>query len=243
MIKRTALALAITATSTASMASTIQSVQRLASLEPVMVENRGSLTIIPVSASVSTLPAVSSVPTATPAAPAATPSVTATATADASITTTAVTAGSTPIPTPAPAPTAAVIPETLPAATPLPGTGRGSDAVWRKIMLGTWQAVDDPQATAINGEATFTPDGRAVGYTTATYVYQDGATSDVKVSMNFRWRIEQGVVILDQFESDPPGFIKKTLVRRFEIKSMNDTGAVFKDLDDGQEVYRRRKPD
>lgn len=137
---------------------------------------------------------------------------------------------------------AAVVPNTLPAATPTPGTGKASDVIWRKILLGTWQAVESPTATTIDGEATFTPDGKAVGYTTATYLYGDGSTSDVKVSMKFNWRIVNGVIILDQFESDPAGFIKNTLIRRFEIKSMNDTGAVFKDLADGQEVYRRRKP-
>lgn len=145
--------------------------------------------------------------------------------------------------TPALAATAlpATMPETLPAASPEPGTGKASDAIWRKILLGTWQAVENPTATVIDGEATFTPDGKAVGYTTATYVYGDGSTSDVKVAMKFNWKIVNGVIILDQFESDPSGFIKSTLIRRFEIKSMNDTGAVFRDLADGQEVYRRRK--
>lgn len=193
MITRTALALAILATSSPLLAA---APQQLASLTPVMVESRGTLT-------------TTTVPTTVSAQAAA---------------------------------TAAVVPDSLPAATPAPGTGKGSDIVWRKILLGTWQAVDTPEATTINGEATFTPDGRAAGYTTATYAYQDGTTSDVKISMNFRWRLENGVVILDQFDSDPPGFIKKTQVRRFQIVSMNDTGAVFKDLDDGQEIYRRRKP-
>lgn len=133
----------------------------------------------------------------------------------------------------------AAVPTTLPALTPPPGPG--NDGIWRKIVLGTWQAVDSPEATVVNGEATLTPDGKAVGYTTATYVYGDGSTSDVKVGTQFRWRIEAGVLIFDQYESDPPGFIKSTQVRRFAIQSMNDTGAVLKDLDDGELVYRRRK--
>ncbi len=140
-----------------------------------------------------------------------------------------------------PAPIPAVMPDSLPAATPAPGTGKASDVIWRKIMLGTWQAVDSPTATSVNGEATFTPDGKAVGYTTATYVYGDGSTSDVKVAMKFQWKIENGIIVLDHFESDPHGFIPATQVRRFEIQSMNDTGAVFKDLSDGEPVYRRRK--
>lgn len=134
----------------------------------------------------------------------------------------------------------AAVPTTLPTLTPPPGPG--NDGIWRKIVLGTWQAVDSPEATAVNGEASLTPDGRAVGYTTATYVYGDGSTSDVKVGTKFRWRIEEGVLIFDQYESDPPGFIKASQVRRFAIQSMNDTGAVLKDLDDGELVYRRRKP-
>lgn len=134
----------------------------------------------------------------------------------------------------------AAVPTTLPSLTPPPGPG--NDGIWRKIVLGTWQAVDSPEATVVNGEASLTPDGRAVGYTTATYVYGDGSTSDVKVGTKFRWRIEAGVLIFDQYESDPPGFIKASQVRRFAIQSMNDTGAVLKDLDDGELVYRRRKP-
>ncbi len=193
MIIKTALSLAITAISVTAMAAA----PRLASLDPVLVENRGALTSV--------------------SSPAAAPLPSATVAPDA-------------------------LPDTLPAATPAPGTGKASDAIWRKIMLGTWQAVDSPSATEINGEATFTPDGKAVGYTTATYVYADNSTSDVKIAMKFQWKIVNGVIILDQFDSDPAGFIKSTLIRRFEIKSMNDTGAVFKDLDDGQEVYRRRKP-
>lgn len=256
MTRRTSLALAVMALSVPALAASAKPGQRVASLNPVMVESRGGLTTVaapvvavplpatPAMASPQPVTSPASLPTA-PAAPATQPEPAATVSADASAALSVPAAPALPPMPEAPAaivPAAAVIPETLPAATPAPGSGRASDVIWRKILLGTWQAVDSPDATAINGEATFTPDGRAVGYTTATYAYQDGSTSDVKVSMSFRWKIKDGVIILDEFDSDPPGFIKKTQVRRFEIKSMNDTGAVFKDLDDGQEIYRRRKP-
>jgi len=117
-----------------------------------------------------------------------------------------------------------------------------NDTARRQGLLGTWQALDSPAASQINGEGTFTADGKASGYTTATYVYKDGYTSDVKVSMNFQWRLENGVITLDHFVSDPVSFIKSTQIKRFEIQSMTSDSLVLKDLADGEEVYRRRKP-
>lgn len=235
MIIRTALSLAVMAVSIPALAATT-AVPKLASLDPVAVETRGALTTVSASAPVAApAPVAASAPAAT-----TTTITTVSATVPAAITLPA--PAPAPVTAPAPAPAAAVVPDSLPAATPEPGTGKASDAIWRKIMLGTWQAVDEPTSTQINGEATFTPDGKAVGYTTATYVYGDGSTSDVKVALKFNWKIVNGIITLDQFESDPGGFVKNSLIRNFEIKSMNDTGAVFKDLADGQEVYRRRKP-
>jgi len=54
-----------------------------------------------------------------------------------------------------------------------------NDEILKKALLGTWQAVDSPTATTVNGEGTFLADGTATGYTTATYVYNDGYTSSV----------------------------------------------------------------
>ncbi|WP_022955288.1 putative periplasmic lipoprotein [Perlucidibaca piscinae] len=115
-----------------------------------------------------------------------------------------------------------------------------NDLAWRQAILGTWQAVESPESTTPHGEATFTADGNATGYTTATYVYNDGQTSDVKVKIRFKWRIENGVVIMDQFVSDPASFVSPTQVRRFEIEAMNEKGAIFRDLADGEKVYRRK---
>ena len=116
------------------------------------------------------------------------------------------------------------------------------DNALRQALLGTWQAVDNPAATQINGEGTFTADGKASGYTTATYVYQDGYTSDVKINLQYQWQLHNGVITLDQFVSDPKGFIKPTEVKRFEIQSITADTLVLKDLADGEAVYRRRKP-
>jgi len=117
-----------------------------------------------------------------------------------------------------------------------------NDATLRKALLGTWQAVDSPTAATVNGEGTFLADGSATGYTTATYVYNDGNTSDVKVGMTFRWAIHNGVLTLNQFVSDPSQFIKPNHVKRFEILSVSSEGMTLKDLADGEEIYRRRKP-
>lgn len=117
-----------------------------------------------------------------------------------------------------------------------------NDDARRQALLGTWQALDSPTATQINGEGTFTADGKATGYTTATYVYNDGYTSDVKVALSFEWRLENGIITLDHFKSDPAMFIKSTHIKKFEIKSMTSDSLVLKDLSDGEEVYRRRKP-
>lgn len=116
-----------------------------------------------------------------------------------------------------------------------------NDATLRKALLGTWQAVDSPTAATVNGEGTFLADGSASGYTTATYVYNDGNTSDVKVGLKFRWAIRNGVLTLNQFVSDPSQFIKPNHVKRFEILSVSSDGMALKDLSDGEEIYRRRK--
>lgn len=137
---------------------------------------------------------------------------------------------------------AAPAPAPAPAAAPAPVAIAATDEARRQALLGTWQAVDSPTATQVNGEGTFTANGKATGYTTATYVYNDGYTSDVKVSLDFKWKLENGIITLDHFESDPPGFIKKTHLKRFEIKSMTSDSLILKDLADGEEVYRRRKP-
>lgn len=116
-----------------------------------------------------------------------------------------------------------------------------NDAILRKALLGTWQAVDSATATTVNGEGTFLADGSASGYTTATYVYNDGYTSDVKVGLTFRWAVQNGVLTLNQFVSDPSQFIKPDHVKRFEVLSITPEGMSLKDLSDGEVVYRRRK--
>ena len=129
-----------------------------------------------------------------------------------------------------------------PAADPAPVIAATDDKSRRAALLGTWQAVDSPTATTVNGEGTFLADGSATGYTTATYVYNDGYTSDAKVDLTFRWQIENGVLTLNHFVSDPAQFIKPTHVKRFEILSINPDGMTLKDLSDGEVIYRRRKP-
>lgn len=120
-------------------------------------------------------------------------------------------------------------------------TGSASDAELSKALLGTWQAVDTPDAKTINGESTLTADGKGVGYTTATETYGNGTSADIKIHITFNWRVEHGVAILDHFKSDPPHFLPDTQVYHFQILKITDTGVVYKDKADGQEVYRRRK--
>lgn len=116
-----------------------------------------------------------------------------------------------------------------------------NDAALKQALLGTWQAVDSPTATTVNGEGTFLADGSATGFTTATYVYNDGYTSDVKVGLTFRWTVKNGVLTLYQFVSDPSQFIKPNHVKRFEVLFISPEGMNLKDLSDGEVVYRRRK--
>jgi len=116
-----------------------------------------------------------------------------------------------------------------------------NDEILKKALLGTWQAVDSPTATTVNGEGTFLADGTATGYTTATYVYNDGYTSDVKVGLRFRWSVKNGVLTLNQFVSDPSQFIKPNHLKRFDVISISSEGMQLKDLSDGEVVYRRRK--
>lgn len=116
-----------------------------------------------------------------------------------------------------------------------------NDEILKKALLGTWQAVDSPTATTVNGEGTFLADGTATGYTTATYVYNDGYTSDVKVGLSFRWSVKNGVLTLNQFVSDPSQFIKPNHLKRFEVISISSESMQLKDLSDGEVVYRRRK--
>jgi len=116
-----------------------------------------------------------------------------------------------------------------------------NDTALRQGLLGTWQAVDSPTATHINGEGTFTADGNASGYTTATYVYNDGYTSDVKVGLTFKWSLENNVLTLNNFVSDPSQFIKPTHIKRFEVLTISPDSMTLKDLADGEIIYRRRK--
>ncbi len=120
-------------------------------------------------------------------------------------------------------------------------TASSSDLALRQALLGTWQAVDSPTATVVNGEGTFQSNGTASGYTTATYVYNDGYTSDVKVGLIFKWHLENSVLTLDDFVSDPSQFIKPNHIKRFEILSINQSSMTLKDLADGEVIYRRRK--
>ncbi|MES2720253.1 MAG: lipocalin family protein [Pseudomonadota bacterium] len=132
--------------------------------------------------------------------------------------------------------------EPAPAVIPAPVIVATDDASRRAALLGTWQAVDSPTATTINGEGTFLANGSATGYTTATYVYNDGYTSDAKVDLTFQWKIDKGVLTLNSFVSDPAHFIKPTHIKRFEILSISQDSMMLKDLSDGEIVYRRRKP-
>ena len=130
--------------------------------------------------------------------------------------------------------------DTVPAAAPV--TVATDDRSRQAALLGTWQAVDSPTATSINGEGTFLANGTATGYTTATYLYNDGNTSQAKIDLTFRWQIENGVLTLNHFISDPAHFIKPTHMKRFEILSISQDSMMLKDLSDNEVIYRRRKP-
>ena len=116
-----------------------------------------------------------------------------------------------------------------------------SDATLVAAILGTWEqlAPDDPQKTI--GESTYTKDGFVRGFAVMSAKSSDGSTKDIKITMKAQWRIENGAIYLNRFETIPSELLPVDHAQQYEIVSISSDEMVFRDPKDGEELRRRRK--
>ena len=115
-----------------------------------------------------------------------------------------------------------------------------SDEGYSAGLLGTWEAPVARGSDKILSTSTYTQDGFVGGYSTGTASHPDGRTEEFTFKVRARWRVEGGVLIVTDYETQPPGIIPKGYGQKYRIASLDDGEVVFRALDDGSELYRRR---
>jgi hypothetical protein len=117
-----------------------------------------------------------------------------------------------------------------------------SDKEYAELLVGTWTNRINKSKKYNYFEKTYYGDGTATGYFTeghwtnyGLYVEEDGYRFQSK------WKILDGVVIIWDIETEPPGIFKKGTVIRDKIIYLGDKEAEYADVDDGHTFMRYRK--
>ena len=115
-----------------------------------------------------------------------------------------------------------------------------TDASLSAALLGTWEAPERPGAKKAVIQSTYTQNGLVVGFTTSTARNAAGTTKNVRIKVRVRWKVRGGVLIVYDYEPDPPGVMPKGWAQRYRILSLNADEVLFRSLSDGTAHYRRR---
>ena len=108
-------------------------------------------------------------------------------------------------------------------------------------ILGTWQSVDE-QTGEVQSESTYTSDGQVRGFTTRGTRYSDGTVKTEQIKMHANWRISDGILVLDQVNSEQLGLFPPNRSLQYRIESLTPTDVIFIDLSNGDSLHRRRQP-
>jgi hypothetical protein len=114
-----------------------------------------------------------------------------------------------------------------------------SDASLAARLLGTWQAPESRTSATIKGEATYSGDGSVAGFVVSPQRTAGGA--EVTFKLRAHWKVEGGVVHMRDFETEPKGLFPAGHTQRYKIVALTPTEVVFRDLNNGAELYRRRR--
>jgi hypothetical protein len=122
-----------------------------------------------------------------------------------------------------------------------PSPQKTSDARLAAGLLGTWQIPETRKSRKIVGEATYTRDGIVAGFVLGRVKFSDGCKIETRIKVKARWRIDQGIMDVDRFQTDPRGVMPADHKERYQIVSLTEDEVLFKSLGDGSELFRRRK--
>ena len=116
-----------------------------------------------------------------------------------------------------------------------------SDASYAEGLLGTWEALESPRSQKVESESTYTKDGFVGGFLTATAKYPGGTTGTFRVKVRARWRVENGILHVRDYETEPAGVLPPGYGQKYQILALDADHILFRALDDGKELPRRRK--
>lgn len=120
------------------------------------------------------------------------------------------------------------------------GDAQRSDASLAAGLLGTWEAPKRHGSKKIVVQSTYTKDGLVVGFTTSAARYPDGTTKEIRIRVSARWKVQDGVLFVSDYKTEPPGLTPKGWAQRYKILSLGADTVLFRPLTDGSEQYRRR---
>jgi hypothetical protein len=118
----------------------------------------------------------------------------------------------------------------------LAGCAEDADSRLSAELLGTWVISEKAQVV---GEATYSGDGAIAGFVVSPQRTVMG--SELTFKLRAHWKVENGVLHLRDFETDPNGLFPPGHTQRYKIVSLTDSEAVFRDLDKGTDLVRRRR--
>ena len=108
-------------------------------------------------------------------------------------------------------------------------------------LLGTWEEFESRSSSKIVSESTYTKDGTLFGSATVPVPYPDGSQHDVQFKVRAHWKFNKGMLLLDSYETTPPGIIPQTSTEQLEVASVTHDELVLRSPSDGRERYERRK--
>ena len=116
-----------------------------------------------------------------------------------------------------------------------------SDADLSVALLGSWEALATSGPHKIESESTYTKDGFVAGFFWATATYPNGTTEEVTVKVRASWKVADGFLLVNDYTTDPPGVLPAAYSQKYKILSLTADEVIFRALDDGSELHRRRK--
>ena len=108
-------------------------------------------------------------------------------------------------------------------------------------LVGTWEELESRFSGNVISESTYTKDRVLFGSATLPVRRPDGSQRDAQFKVRARWKLDKGVLLMDGYETIPPGIIPSTSVQRLEVASLTTDELVLCSPSDGRERYARRK--
>ena len=116
-----------------------------------------------------------------------------------------------------------------------------TDEVLTKALLGTWEEPENLTSDKMISESTYTKDGIVSGSVTMLARSPDGRDQNTQFKVHAHWKVNNGTLLVDNYETIPAGIIPKASVVSYEIALPTQDELILQLPSNKQEHHLRRK--